>query len=359
MVQRNVSPSAAVRTALSCLLVLLVGLALSGDFAWAAGVDDAAGLHQGPEGLRGFSPYEGDRWIGAGISYGPYREGQAPGGNTPSREELSEDLHLLAEHWSLLRIYGADSVAEDILEVIRDEKIPVKLMLGAWITRESFSNPLEASLAKTAQQANRSHVSTAIRLANAFPEEVIAVSVGNETRVYWSDHITKPEILIQYIGEVRSAVQQPVTTADDFNFWNKPESRAVAAEVDFIVLHIHALWAGTLPDTALQWSKDVYADISAFHPNKTIVIGEAGWATQVHNEGEQAKLIKGEANEATQAQYYREFTNWAAQEKIGTFFFEAFDEPWKGGPHPNEVEKHWGLYKVDRTPKAALMEKNN
>ena len=34
--------------------------------------------------------------------------------------------------------------------------------------------------------------------------------------------------------------------------------------------------------------------------------------------------------------------------------FEAFDEKWKGGEHPNEVEKHWGLIKSDRTPKHNL-----
>jgi exo-beta-1,3-glucanase (GH17 family) len=342
----------------------MLGLAvtLSADVAWAEAATPGqadAGHQVGPEEPRVFSPYQGDRWIGQGISYGPYREGQAPGGSNPSREELSEDLHLLAKHWNLLRIYGAGTVAEEILDILREEQLPLKVMLGAWITRESISDSLDESAATAAQQANRSHVTSAIRLANAFPEEVIAVSVGNETQVYWSDHVTKPEILIEYLREVRNAVKQPVTTADDFNFWNKPESKAVAAEVDFIVLHIHALWAGTLPDSALQWSKDIFAQISSFHPQKTIVIGEAGWATQVHDEGEQAKLIKGEASELTQAQYYREFTDWAAQDRICTFFFEAFDEPWKGGPHPNEVEKHWGLFNVDRTPKAALRTENN
>ena len=34
--------------------------------------------------------------------------------------------------------------------------------------------------------------------------------------------------------------------------------------------------------------------------------------------------------------------------------FEAFDENWKGGDHPAEVEKHWGLFRADRTPKAAM-----
>ncbi len=38
----------------------------------------------------------------------------------------------------------------------------------------------------------------------------------------------------------------------------------------------------------------------------------------------------------------------------GTLLSHSFDEPWKGSPDPLEPEKHWGLFNVDRTPKAAL-----
>ena len=40
---------------------------------------------------------------------------------------------------------------------------------------------------------------------------------------------------------------------------------------------------------------------------------------------------------------------------ITTFFFEAFDEDWKGNPdNPLVAEKHWGLYKINRTPKLVM-----
>ena len=40
-----------------------------------------------------------------------------------------------------------------------------------------------------------------------------------------------------------------------------------------------------------------------------------------------------------------------------TFFFEAFDEDWKGSPHDwNGAEKHWGMYTVDRKPKLVVKE---
>jgi exo-beta-1,3-glucanase (GH17 family) len=305
--------------------------------------------------LRKFLPFLESKWIGQGISYGPYREGQAPGGPSPTREELVEDLNLISQHWNLLRMYGAGDVTEQVLKIIHQDKLPLRVMLGAWISRETQSEELSADAASAAREANQSEVAAVIRLAKTYPDEVLAISVGNETQVYWSDHITKPEILIRYLREVRGAVSVPIATADDFNFWNKPESKAVAAEVDFIVTHVHSMWAGLLPSTAMQWTESIYAAVCAYHPEKMIVIGEAGWATQVHNEGEQAKLIKGEAGEGPQLIYYQQFSDWADEKKVCTFFFEAFDEPWKGGPHANEVEKHWGLFHVDRSPKAAML----
>ena len=84
------------------------------------------------------------------------------------------------------------------------------------------------------------------------------------------------------------------------------------------------------------------------------ILGEAGWATQMHTEGDQAKYIKGRPGEPEQKRFYDEFIAWTTSQRVVNFFFEAFDENWKGGPHPNEVEKHWGLFRADRTPKLAL-----
>jgi hypothetical protein len=42
------------------------------------------------------------------------------------------------------------------------------------------------------------------------------------------------------------------------------------------------------------------------------------------------------------------------REGILTFVFEAFDEPWKGSSDPLELERHWGLFTVDREPKQVM-----
>ena len=180
------------------------------------------------------------------------------------------------------------------------------------------------------------------------------MSVGNETQVSWSPHKSSPEKLIEYVRDVRAQVEVPVTVADDFNFWNKPESQAVADEIDFITVHAHPMWNGMQLDEALPWLLDQLAEVWALHPDRALVLGETGWATTVHDQGEQAELIKGRPGELEQKTYYDAVREWAAAAGQPVFFFEAFDENWKGGAHPNEVEKHWGLFRADRSPKAAV-----
>lgn len=83
------------------------------------------------------------------------------------------------------------------------------------------------------------------------------------------------------------------------------------------------------------------------------MIGETGWATELDPEGSEVQHIKAPAGEQEQIRFYQEFVAWADQAQVPYFYFEAFDEPWKGSANPREVEKHWGLYNVDRTPKPA------
>ncbi|MGB0714524.1 MAG: glycosyl hydrolase family 17, partial [Phycisphaerae bacterium] len=66
--------------------------------------------------------------------------------------------------------------------------------------------------------------------------------VGSETQVYWSDHKVRPDIVKAYIREVRGRVKVPVTTADDFSFWEQEASVEFGHEVDFIVAHLYAMW---------------------------------------------------------------------------------------------------------------------
>lgn len=336
------------------LMTLVIGALLGGCAgrqgpAVPAAVQPAStpGLDLGalPAERRPFAPVRDGAPVIRGVSYGPFREGQRPGGPNPSREQIAEDLRILAPHWGMVRVYSSRAPTETILQVIRDENLPLQVMVGAWIAPASEDG---------AAEANAAEVETAIRLARDYPEQVVAVSVGNETQVAWSAHRSSREALLGHLETVRAAVSQPVTTADDYNFWNKPESQAVAARVDFLLLHAYAMWNQQPLDEAVAWTAETVASIQAHHPDLPIVLGETGWATELNPEGDEVQYIKAPAGEAEQARFYREFTAWAVAARQPHFYFEAFDEPWKGSADPREVEKHWGLYTVDRAPKAAL-----
>ncbi len=290
---------------------------------------------------RAFSPMVDGAPVLAGISYGPYRKGQRPGGTEPSEAQVREDLQIIARHWKMLRVYGSRGSSETILRIIKEDGLGLVVMLGAWI-------------APNDPQSNEAEVKEAIRLANLYPQQVAAVSVGNETQVFWSGHRTDAEVLIGHLRTVRAAVTQPVTTADDYNFWNKPESHAVVAEVDFVLLHAYAMWNQQQLGDAVAWTVKTVDSIKAEHPQMLVVLGETGWATELNPDGDEVKYIKAPAGEAQQATFYAEFTAWAQQTGLPYFYFEAFDEPWKGGDDPREVEKHWGLYREDRSPKPAI-----
>jgi exo-beta-1,3-glucanase (GH17 family) len=305
---------------------------------------------------RSFVPVSGDRWIGNGICYGPHRDGQRPGQASPSAAEIREDLELMARHWSLLRTYGASEFSRTLLEEIRTSGIDMKMILGVWIEPEDRRDESGAVIENLPEgaAANRRESEAAIALAAEYADIVVAVCVGNETQVFWSPYPCPLDLLITHVRRVREAVTQPVTAADDYLYWNLPESRTLAAEVDFIMIHAHPLWNGQQLDQSLSWLREQVAVVEAVHPGRLVVIGETGWATSVADVGEEARLIKGTVGEAEQAVFYAAARAWAEAEQVTTLIFEAFDENWKGGDHPEEVEKHWGVFRADRTPKEAV-----
>ncbi len=149
-----------------------------------------------------------------------------------------------------------------------------------------------------------------------------------------------------------------MTVADDFLFWLEPSSKRVADELDFIVTHIYAMWHSQLLDNAIPFTQEKYQLVRDMHPDKLIVLGEAGWATAKPTDGDQAERLRGEAGEEQQAAFYHQFNEWVNRDNISTFYFSAFDENWKGDNNPLNAEKHWGLYFADRQPKRALKESN-
>jgi len=304
---------------------------------------------------RAFNPVVNERWRGVAVSYGCYRKGQAPGVVGPSEAEILEDLNILVRYWSFLRIYGSDDDAERIIRTIHDHALPLRVVLGVWLEDEEGKPQQRA--------ANVSQTLRALQLARRYPGEIAAISVGNEVQVFWSFHRMNPAAQVRYIRAVRTHSVVPVTAADDYNYWITPASKQIAGEIDFVMLHMYPLWNGKTIDSAMTWMTETYRAVRTVHPDKMIVVGETGWATAYdaskRGPGEQGTLIKGEVSQRGQELFLVALHDWVHTNNIATFLFEAFDEPWKGGGEksgPNEIEKHWGVFYADRTPKPSFVQ---
>jgi glucosylceramidase len=287
------------------------------------------------------------------VAYGFYRKGQAPGVVGPSEKEMLQDLDIITRYWDHIRIYGSDRDSEQLLDLIHEHHIPIKVMLGIWLENES-RDPAKIF-------DNLKQIKKGIQLANNYPEIVSSVSVGNETQVYWSYHRMKQENLLKYIRMVRPAVPQPVTTADDYLFWLEESSQNIASELDFISTHIHPLWNGITLEKSISWIDSVYKQLKKIHPGKRIVIAETGWATDYDKNdtgvGAQGTQFREAPDEAQQKIFYHAMSKWAEKNDVMTYWFEIFDESWKGGGEdssPKHAEKHWGLFYEDRTPKKVM-----
>jgi len=152
---------------------------------------------------------------------------------------------------------------------------------------------------------------------------------------------------VEYVRRVKAEIDQPVTVADNYAWWAR-HGQPLAAEVDFLGVHTYPQWEEKTIDEALSYTIENLAAVRAALPDKPIVILEAGWATVASEFGRRA-------NEADQERHFGELRDWARAHNVTVFWFEAFDEPWKGDPDdPLGAEKHWGLFDVQRRPKLAM-----
>ena len=292
---------------------------------------------------------------GNAICYSGYREGQCPGVAYPSYEEIKEDLLILAENWKYLRLYDCTPHAETVLQVIANEALHFKVMLGVDMAAE-MSNPhcpwgadfSDETLAAN-RRANREQIEKAIALSNRYPDIVFSVSVGNEASVEWTDHMVPVDSLVAHALKLKSTIKQPVTFCENYVPWTY-KLEPLAEVLDFISVHTYPAWEYRTVEDALEYTKQNYHSVVDHYPGKPVVITEAGWTTASNGRG----IESWNASEKLQAHYYEELLEWTTDEKILTFVFEAFDEPWKGSPDPQEPEKHWGLFNVQRRPKLVM-----
>ncbi|AMO77937.1 hypothetical protein PcP3B5_45410 [Pseudomonas citronellolis] len=262
-------------------------------------------------------------------SYSPFGKDQSPFDQpfTLRPAQMDADLALLATRFTCVRTYSMSGL-EGIPELAR--KHGLKLILGAWI------NAIPADSEREVQKL--------ITAANAYPDVVLAVIVGNET-------LLRQEVTSKYLegllARVKSQVRQPVSYAEVWEYWLKHPQ--LAASVDFITLHLLPYWDNQPSgiDGALEHVADIRRRFDQAFPGKAILIGETGWPS----EGRQRQTaLPSRVNEA---RYIRDFVRLAEEHGWRYNLIEAFDQPWKRRIE-GAVGGYWGLFDADRQDKNVL-----
>lgn len=254
------------------------------------------------------------------VSYAPYhRPGQTPlvESSRIEREQIAADLAALAKITGCVRLYSIDQGLDQVPELARP--LGLQVLLGAWIGYEKPKNARE--------------LERAIALANANTDVVRALIVGNE--VLLRRERTEDEMR-ELIRHARAHARVPVTYADVWEFWTRHDS--LAAEVDFVTVHILPFWEDEPVDIelALEHVADTRRHVGEHFAGKKILIGETGWPSA----GRQREESK--PSRVNQARYVREFVHRAHAEGWDYNLIEAIDQPWKRRLE-GTVGGYWGM----------------
>lgn len=337
-------------------VLLLATLAATGNAAETVTNSTSALIQQKPDALLG--------GFQRAVCYSAFRHGQHPdrgdGTANPSDQEILEDLQIISQPggFGLIRLYDAQANSAAVLRLIETNHLNLKVLLGAWLGAET-SNPhcpwldkfLPKEVLAATRRKNAEEVERLIKLANQYSNTIVAVAVGNETQVDWTDHLVPTESVIKFVRQVKRSVRQPVTVADNYNWWAH-HGAVLAKELDFVSVHTYPAWEKKDIDEAMPFTIANLQAVRDALPHSRLVITEAGWATVASEFGPRA-------SEEKQQRYYHDLFAWTDKMNITTFFFEAFDEDWKGEPNsPLGAEKHWGLFTVARQAKLVVRELN-
>ncbi|MBR0654886.1 glycoside hydrolase family 17 protein [Plastoroseomonas arctica] len=263
------------------------------------------------------------------VSFAPFRPGHSPLRDIfPTAAEVDADMALVARRVRAIRTYASIEGNYEVAEIAA--RHGVRMWKGAWLGSNRAQN--ERELARL------------IEIANAHPETVERVVVGNEVLLRRD---LPPSELIAALDRVKAAVRQPVTYADVWEFWVQfPE---IAAHVDIITIHILPYWEDEPlgVERTMAHVRDVYQRMQALFPGRPIAIGEIGWPSRGRWREDAAP------SRVNQAVFIREFIALSREMGFDYNLIEAFDQVWKYKSE-GTVGAAWGLWTADRAEKFPL-----
>ncbi len=266
-------------------------------------------------------------WAGqiSGITYNPSHVFKLRDNLKITPEQIERDMAQLSQLTGRVRTYTVAGGMDKVPEIARRHGLTVSL--GCWISADLEQNETEIALCIKTALANR--------------RVIDRVFVGNEAILMG---FVTPDQLNGYIKRVRDALPSriKITTAEPWSTWLlTPE---IGQYVDVISVHLLPYWEGMSAHDSLRFLEHAYNDVQEEFPDKTIVIGEAGWPS----EGRTKRFA--EPSVANEAYFMRAFVQLAREKGYDYYLLEAYDQPWKGG-NEGSVGASWGLYDALGTPK--------
>jgi len=332
------------------------------------------------------------------MSYGGYRH--ADHGIEPAIDQLKEDMRILAAMGiKIVRTYKVHlPEATNLLKAISELKqenpnFEMYVMLGAWIDCKNAWTDMEPDHEQESE-ANANQILVAAYLANKYPDIVKVIAVGNEAMVRWAaTYYVQPAVILKWVNHLQDLKKEGklpkdlwITSSDDFSSWGGGDAsyhtedlEKLVNAVDYISMHTYPyhnthynpqFWS--VPENqsnlseiekidaamvrALVFAKAQYDSVSNYVASlgvkKSIHIGETGWATV--SDGHYGPTGSKATDEYKKGLYHSLVRDWTNTAGISCFYFEGFDEPWKGGDNVGNSEKHFGLITVDGKAKYAL-----
>lgn len=148
---------------------------------------------------------------------------------------------------------------------------------------------------------------------------------------------------------------KPVGTVDSWNVLVDGANTAAIKASDFVMANAFSYWQGqTMENASYSFFDDIMQALQTIQSAKgstdiTFWVGETGWPTDGTNfESSYPSLDNAK-------QFWQEGICAIRAWGINVIVFEAFDEDWKPDTSGiSDVEKHWGVWKSDRTSKFSL-----
>lgn len=261
-----------------------------------------------------------------GLNFGPYTQpGQNPDkGSVISEAQLRQQIELIAPFTQWIRTYGCNGF-EQVIPIAHSYGL--KVAFGAWIGKD--------------EAANEKELSCLVKAANLYQPDLVIV--GSEV-LYRGDQTSAK--LIDYLKTVKMMLpDSSVSTADTSASWvNHPELLKAS---DIVFANIYPYWEGKPVADAMLWLDATFTRLEKIAGDKQVWVSETGWPDAGNT------LKEAEPSAENAVQYFLNFISWAKAKNVNYFYFEAFNEPWKG-TEENPQEGHWGVWSSDYVLKPGM-----